>query len=57
MELLRGVTLKQYLAQAGGKGLAFDEVISFSQQQRRRWPRLTARASSTATSSRQTCLY
>jgi serine/threonine protein kinase/Flp pilus assembly protein TadD len=32
MELLRGVTLKQYLAQAGGKGLAFDEVISFSQQ-------------------------
>ena len=32
MELLRGVTLKQYLAQAGGKGLALDEVISFSQQ-------------------------
>jgi serine/threonine protein kinase len=32
MELLRGETLKQYLAQAGGKGLASDEVISFSQQ-------------------------
>jgi serine/threonine protein kinase/Tfp pilus assembly protein PilF len=32
MELLRGVTLKQYLAQSGGKGLAPDEVISFSQQ-------------------------
>jgi serine/threonine protein kinase/Tfp pilus assembly protein PilF len=32
MELLRGVTLKQYLAQAGGKGLASGEVISFSQQ-------------------------
>ncbi len=32
MELLRGVTLKQYLARAGGKGLAADEVVSFSQQ-------------------------
>ncbi len=32
MELLRGVTLKQYLAAAGGKGLAPEEVISFSQQ-------------------------
>jgi len=32
MELLRGVTLKQYLVQAGGKGLAADEVVSFSQQ-------------------------
>ncbi len=32
MELLRGVTLKQYLAAAGGKGLAPSEVISFSQQ-------------------------
>jgi eukaryotic-like serine/threonine-protein kinase len=32
MELLRGVTLKQYLARAGGKGLAPGEVISFSQQ-------------------------
>ena len=32
MELLRGVTLKQYLARAGGKGLAPAEVISFSQQ-------------------------
>jgi serine/threonine protein kinase/tetratricopeptide (TPR) repeat protein len=32
MELLRGETLKRYLAKAGGKGLAADEVISFSQQ-------------------------
>ena len=32
MELLRGVTLKEYLARAGGKGLAADEVVSFSQQ-------------------------
>jgi eukaryotic-like serine/threonine-protein kinase len=32
MELLRGETLKQYLAQAGGKGLAAGELISFSQQ-------------------------
>jgi eukaryotic-like serine/threonine-protein kinase len=32
MELLRGVTLKQYMARAGGKGLAPDEVISFSEQ-------------------------
>src|SRR6202451_3883083 len=32
MELLRGVTLKQYMARAGGKGLTPGEVISFSQQ-------------------------
>jgi serine/threonine protein kinase len=32
MELLHGATLKQYLAAAGGKGLAPEEVISFSQQ-------------------------
>src|SRR5277367_4670263 len=32
MELLRGETLKHYLAKAGGKGLRPDEVISFSQQ-------------------------
>ena len=32
MELLRGETLKHYLAKAGGKGLAKEEVISFSQQ-------------------------
>ena len=32
MELLRGVTLKKYLADAGGHGLPVDEVISFSQQ-------------------------
>ena len=32
MELLRGETLKRYLARAGGKGLTPDEVISFSQQ-------------------------
>ena len=32
MELLRGETLKHYLAKAGGKGLAPEEVISFSQQ-------------------------
>ena len=32
MELLRGVTLKKYLAEAGGHGLPADEVISFSQQ-------------------------
>jgi eukaryotic-like serine/threonine-protein kinase len=32
MELLRGETLKRYLAKAGGKGLTPDEVISFSQQ-------------------------
>jgi eukaryotic-like serine/threonine-protein kinase len=32
MELLRGVTLKQYMARAGGKGLSPGEVVSFSQQ-------------------------
>ena len=32
MELLRGVTLKKYLAEAGGHGLTANEVISFSQQ-------------------------
>jgi eukaryotic-like serine/threonine-protein kinase len=32
MELLRGETLKQYLARAGGKGLSVDEVLLFSQQ-------------------------
>ncbi len=32
MELLRGETLKQYLARAGGKGLSPEEVILFSQQ-------------------------
>jgi eukaryotic-like serine/threonine-protein kinase len=32
MELQRGVTLKQYMARAGGKGLAPAEVISFAQQ-------------------------
>ena len=32
MELLRGVTLKKYLADAGGHGLPAGEVISFSQQ-------------------------
>jgi eukaryotic-like serine/threonine-protein kinase len=32
MELLRGLTLKKYLAEAGGHGLPVDEVISFSQQ-------------------------
>ena len=32
MELLRGETLKHYLAKAGGKGLTPDELISFSQQ-------------------------
>src|SRR6202012_2751615 len=32
MELLRGETLKHYLARAGGKGLSPDEVISFSQE-------------------------
>src|SRR5271154_6243345 len=32
MELLRGETLKQYLARQGGKGLHPDEVIAFSQQ-------------------------
>jgi eukaryotic-like serine/threonine-protein kinase len=32
MELLRGVTLKKYLADSGGHGLPADEVISFSQQ-------------------------
>jgi eukaryotic-like serine/threonine-protein kinase len=32
MELLRGETLKHYLAKTGGKGLPPDEVISFSQQ-------------------------
>jgi serine/threonine-protein kinase len=32
MELLRGETLKQYLARAGGRGLPAGEVISFSQQ-------------------------
>ena len=32
MELLRGETLKQYLARSGGKGLSPAEVILFSQQ-------------------------
>ena len=32
MELLRGETLKHYLAKAGGQGLAADEVVSFAQQ-------------------------
>src|SRR5271156_620559 len=32
MELLRGETLKRYLAKAGGHGLPVAEVISFSQQ-------------------------
>ena len=32
MELLRGETLKRYLAKAGGNGLPVDEVISFAQQ-------------------------
>jgi eukaryotic-like serine/threonine-protein kinase len=32
MELLRGETLKHYLAKTGGKGLVPDEVISFSQE-------------------------
>src|SRR5271156_5485186 len=32
MELLRGETLKQYLAKAGGKGLSADEVVLFGQQ-------------------------
>jgi tetratricopeptide (TPR) repeat protein len=32
MELLHGVTLKQYLAASGGKGLAADEVVAFAQQ-------------------------
>jgi eukaryotic-like serine/threonine-protein kinase len=32
MELLRGETLRHYLARMGGKGLAPEEVISFSQQ-------------------------
>ncbi len=32
MELLRGETLKQYLAKTGGKGLSADEVVLFSQQ-------------------------
>jgi eukaryotic-like serine/threonine-protein kinase len=32
MELLRGVTLKKYLADAGGHGLPADQVIAFAQQ-------------------------
>ncbi len=32
MELLRGQTLKHYLAKAAGHGLAPDEVVSFAQQ-------------------------
>src|SRR6202050_2423965 len=32
MELLRGETLKRYLARAGEHGLAPDEVVSFAQQ-------------------------
>src|ERR1700735_2012805 len=32
MELLHGVTLKKYLADAGGHGLSAAEVISFRQQ-------------------------
>src|ERR1700730_11188188 len=32
MELLRGETLKRYLAKAGGNGLAAEEVVAFAQQ-------------------------
>src|SRR5271154_2158699 len=32
MELLRGETLKLYLAKAGGHGLPVDEVVTFAQQ-------------------------
>ncbi len=32
MELLRGETLKRYLAKAGGHGLAAEEVVAFAQQ-------------------------
>src|ERR1700761_1497846 len=32
MELLRGETLKHYLAKAGGKGLPAEEVVAFAQQ-------------------------
>ena len=32
MELLRGETLKRYLAQVGGKGLSAEEVVAFAQQ-------------------------
>jgi eukaryotic-like serine/threonine-protein kinase len=32
MELLRGVTLKKYLADAGGHGLPVDEVVAFARQ-------------------------
>ncbi len=32
MELLRGETLKRYLAKAGGKGLPVEEVVAFAQQ-------------------------
>ncbi len=32
MELLRGQTLKHYIAKAGGHGLAPEEVVSFAQQ-------------------------
>ncbi len=32
MELLRGETLKRYLAQAGGKALSPEEVVAFAQQ-------------------------
>src|SRR6202453_709356 len=32
MELLRGETLKRYLAQAGGMGLSAEEVVAFAQQ-------------------------
>ncbi len=32
MELLRGETLKRYLAKAGGNGLSAEEVVAFAQQ-------------------------
>src|ERR1700677_5140242 len=32
MELLRGETLKRYLAKAGGKGLSPEEVVAYAQQ-------------------------
>ncbi len=32
MELLRGETLKRYLAKTGGKGLSAEEVVAFAQQ-------------------------
>jgi hypothetical protein len=56
MELLRGETLKHYLAKAGGKGLPVDEVVTFAQQAAAALAAAHLKASSIGISSPRTCL-